>query len=200
MAKELDFYFDFSSPYGYLASKRIDAIAREFGRIVRWRPILLGVVFKVTGQTPLVSQKLRGPYHERDLARTARRLGIPFRLPEPFPFAATHASRGFYWLQESDNDQAVQFAHAVFDRAFVEGKIVQSAEDVTEVGATIGVDRDRLAQAIARPDIKDKLRQEVDRAIERGVFGSPFIFADEEPFWGNDRLEDVREWLRRGGW
>jgi 2-hydroxychromene-2-carboxylate isomerase len=71
MAGDIEFYFDFSSPYGYLASKRIDAIGEEFGRRVRWRPILLGAVFKVTGQTPLIGQNLRGPYHLRDLARTA---------------------------------------------------------------------------------------------------------------------------------
>jgi 2-hydroxychromene-2-carboxylate isomerase len=71
-------------------------------------------------------------------------------------------------------------------------------EDVAQIGAAIGIDRNELAAGISRPDVKERLRSEVDLAIERGVFGSPFVFADGEPFWGNDRLEDVREWLRRG--
>src|SRR5262252_3324553 len=87
MPDPIEFYFGFSSPYGYLASTRIDALAEKHGRAVTWRPFLLGAAFKATGQQPLVEQPLRGPYHRRDFARSARLAGVPFRLPEPFPFA-----------------------------------------------------------------------------------------------------------------
>ena len=80
----IEFYFDFSSPYGYLGAQRIDAIGAEFGRAVHWRPVLLGVIFKVTGQSPLVSQNLRGPYSKRDMERSARKLGVKFGLPDGF--------------------------------------------------------------------------------------------------------------------
>jgi len=83
VAGPIYFYFDFSSPYGYLASRRIEAMAARHGRGVAWRPFLLGVAFQKTGQSPLVEQPLRGAYHERDFARSARLHGIPFRLPEP---------------------------------------------------------------------------------------------------------------------
>ncbi len=200
MAEDLDFYFDFSSPYGYLASGRIDALAAEFGRKARWRPILLGAVFKVTGQSPLIGQNLRGPYHARDMARSARRLGIPLHLPDPFPFASIAAARAFYWLEETDRARAVELAKAIFDAVFGRGRAVLAPEDVAEIATGIGLDRQALLEGMALPAIKDRLRAEVDGAIERGVFGSPFIFADGEPFWGNDRLDDAREWLRRGGW
>src|SRR5690606_28310302 len=85
MSAPIDFYFDFSSPYGYLASTRIDAIAARHGRSVDWHPILLGAVFKATGGAPLASIPLKGPYSERDMARSARLMEVPFRLPSRFP-------------------------------------------------------------------------------------------------------------------
>ena len=200
MLGDLEFYFDFSSPYGFLATRRIDAIAKEFGRRVQWRPILVGAVFKVTGQTPLVTQTLRGPYHIRDLERTARKLGISFRLPDTFPFASIAAGRAFYWLEKSDTSRAISLAKAIFDSAFIGGKAAVTSDEVAGIGEGIGIDRNQLLSGIGEPEIKERLRHETDLAIERGIFGSPFIFADGEPFWGNDRLDDVREWLRRGGW
>src|SRR5512147_1845772 len=123
----IEFYFDFSSPYGYLGAQRIDAIGAEFGRGVTWRPILLGVVFKATGQSPLVSQNLRGPYAARDMARSARKLGIKFALPaEGFPFSSIHACRIFYWLEGQSPEAAKTYARAVLNSAFVEGRIVES--------------------------------------------------------------------------
>jgi 2-hydroxychromene-2-carboxylate isomerase len=200
MAADIDFYFDFSSPYGYLASKRIDAIAAEFGRGVRWRPILLGAVFKITGQTPLIGQALRGPYHARDLARTARRLGVAFRLPQPFPFASVAAARAFYWLEQSNPRRAIDYAKVVFDTVFGDGLAVVTPAEAAQVGERIGLDGAALTAGMADSVVKERLRREVEAAIERGVFGSPFIFVDGEPFWGNDRLADVAEWLRSGGW
>ena len=106
MADAIDFYFDFSSPYGYLASTQIDTLAVKHGRVVNWRPFLLGVAFKTTGQRPLPEQPLRGPYSLRDFDRSARLLGVPFRLPEPFPFPSLAACRAFYWLEDSDEAKA----------------------------------------------------------------------------------------------
>ena len=102
MAAPIDFYFDFSSPYGYLASCRIDEVAARHDRKVNWRPFLLGVAFKLTGSGPLTSQGPKGDYALHDFARTARLLGVPFAMPEGFPFASVAAARAFYWLLDQD--------------------------------------------------------------------------------------------------
>ncbi|HEX6102775.1 MAG TPA: DsbA family protein, partial [Alphaproteobacteria bacterium] len=80
MAAPIEFWFDFSSPYGYFGSRRIEGIAARHGRTVRWRPFLLGVLFQTTGQSPLLNQPVRGPYARRDIERTSRLYGVPFRL------------------------------------------------------------------------------------------------------------------------
>jgi 2-hydroxychromene-2-carboxylate isomerase len=196
----LDFYFDFSSPYGYLASHRIDEIAARHGRTVNWRPFLLGVVFRETGQTPLKGQKMRGPYHEHDFERSARRLNIPFNPPPNFPFPAQAASRGFYWLADADPGRAVAFAKAVYRASFGEGQNVTDIDRLVDIAQSVGADPAAFRAGLADPAIKEWLKTETDDAIARGVFGSPFVFVDDEPFWGHDRLEQVEEWLKCGGW
>src|SRR4029450_10766337 len=102
MANPIDFYFDFSSPYGYFASTKIDELAARHGRIVTWRPILLGAVFKITGEQPLSTVALKGRYAAHDLSRSARLIKVPFKLPTKFPIASTAPSRAFYWLNDKD--------------------------------------------------------------------------------------------------
>jgi 2-hydroxychromene-2-carboxylate isomerase len=198
--RPIEFWFDFSSPYGYLASYRIDEIGREFGREVLWRPYLLGVAFKSSGQSPLVSQPMRGPYHLRDMQRTARKQKVPLILPEGFPMATIAACRGFYWQEETDPRRAKDLAKALYRAAFAQGRNITSTEVVAAVGKEIGIDPAALQAGIATPAVKERLKTETDTAIARGIFGSPFILVDDEPFWGNDRLADVREWLKTGGW
>ena len=101
MAAPVEFYFDFSSPYGYLASEQIDGLCARHGREVDWRPIMLGVVFKQTGQQPLVDVPLKGDYSKRDMLRTARLWGGPFVMPDAFPFASISAARASYWAKDS---------------------------------------------------------------------------------------------------
>ncbi|MEZ5833596.1 MAG: 2-hydroxychromene-2-carboxylate isomerase [Dongiaceae bacterium] len=196
----IEFYFDFSSPYGYLGAQRIDAIAAEFGRAVTWRPILLGVVFKTTGQTPLVSQTLRGPYAAHDMARSARKLGVKFELPEGFPFSSVYACRVFYWLDGQSPDDAKTYARAAYHAAFAEGKPPAEPEAAAELAVSLGHDSAAVRAGMQDAAVKERLRSEVQQAMDKGVFGSPFVIVDGEPFWGNDRLTEVREWLQTGGW
>ncbi|MGH8633337.1 MAG: 2-hydroxychromene-2-carboxylate isomerase [Burkholderiales bacterium] len=200
MANSIDFYFDFSSPYGYLASTRIDELAAKHGRSVVWRPHLLGAVFKVTGQQPLTMIPLKGSYIERDLARCARLLNVPFKLPTKFPIGATAPSRAFYWVGERDTALAKMLARALYHAYFAEDRDISSPEVTANVAARLGVDPAELAQALNDPAVKERLRVEVDAAIARGVFGSPYIVVDGEPFWGSDRLDQVEKWLETGGW
>jgi 2-hydroxychromene-2-carboxylate isomerase len=200
MADPIDFYFDFSSPYGYFASAKIDELAAKHGRTVIWRPILLGAVFKITGQQPLPTIPLKGSYSKHDLARSARLFGIPFKLPSKFPIAGQAPSRAFYWVGDKDPALAKTLAHALYHAYFAEDRDISNSEVTANVAAKLGVDRDQLVQALNDPAVKERLKTEVDAAIERGVFGSPFIIVDKEPFWGSDRLDQVDRWLARGGW
>lgn len=196
MAKSIDFYFDFSSPYGYLASTQIDDLAKRHKREVAWHPFLLGAAFKVTGQKPLVEQPLRGAYHAHDFVRSARLLGVPFRLPEKFPFFGLAASRAFYWL--GGGDKAKQLAKSVFHAAFGEGRDVTPIPEVAALARDLGIDG--LEQGIELLETKEKLRVVTDQAIAEGIFGSPFFIVDGEAFWGHDRLAQVDRWVATGGW
>jgi len=196
MADPIDFYFDFSSPYGYLASTRIDALAARHGRNVTWRPFVLGAAFKVTGQQPLVEQPLRGEYAKRDFARSARLLGVPFKLPERFPFFGLVASRACYWIEDAARARAL--AKAIYHAAFGEGLDVTPVASVAEIARKLGIEG--VEQGVEKPETKAKLREATDEALARGVFGSPFFIVDGEPFWGHDRLEHVERWLATDGW
>lgn len=196
----IDFYFDFSSPYGYFASTRIDGIAAKYGREVVWRPILLGAVFKITGQQPLPTIPLKGSYAKHDLARLARLFGVPFKLPTRFPVAGQAPSRAFYWVGDKDPALARKLAQALYRAYFAEDRDISSPEVTANVAAKLGVDRGELLAALEDPAVKERLKTEVDAAIERGVFGSPYIVIDGEPFWGSDRIEQVEKWLATGGW
>lgn len=200
MANPIDFYFDFSSPYGYFASARIEELAAKHGRSVNWRPILLGAVFKITGQQPLPSIPLKGSYANHDLARSARLFGLPYKFPTKFPVAGQAPSRAFYWVSDRDPRLAIRLAQALYHAYFVEDRDISSPEVTANVAAKLGVDKDQILHALGEPAVKQRLATEVDAAIERGVFGSPFFIIDKEPFWGSDRLDQIDRWLATGGW
>jgi 2-hydroxychromene-2-carboxylate isomerase len=200
MSAPLDFWFDFASPYGYLASTRIDDIAARHGRTVRWRPILLGAVFKVSGMKPVMDQPLRGEYLIHDVPRFARLLGAPLTMPAKVPLNGLAACRAFWWLEPSDPSKAHALAKAIYHAHWGEGRDVAAAEQVAEVAAPLGIPAADLIAGVQEPLVKDRLRAETDEAIRRGVFGAPFIQIDGESFWGADRLDQIDQWLARGGW
>jgi 2-hydroxychromene-2-carboxylate isomerase len=196
MAAPIDFYFDFSSPYGYFASAKIDELAEKYGRAVTWRPILLGAVFKITGGQPLPTIPLKGSYAAHDLARSARLYKLPFKMPSKFPIGTTAPARAYYWIADRDLALARKVALALYRAYFAEDRDISNPEVTGNVAAKLGVDKAGLTQALNEPAVKERLRIEVDAAIERGVFGSPYIVVDGEPFWGSDRLEQVEKWLQ----
>lgn len=200
MSSALDFYFDFGSPYGYLASKRIDDIGERFDRGVNWRPIMLGAMFKAVGTAPLTTYPLKGEYSRRDLLRSARAIGVELGIPDGFPHGTLPAARGFYWLGSSDPEKQKPFANAFYQAYFGEGRNVSEMDPTADIAASLGIDREAFLAAIQDPAIKDILKAETGAALERGVFGSPFIFADDEPFWGFDHFDQVERWLETGGW
>ncbi|WP_193188039.1 2-hydroxychromene-2-carboxylate isomerase [Nisaea sediminum] len=194
------FYFDFSSPFAYLAANKINDVAKLYNREVDWRPTLLGAVFKLNGNKPLMDQPLKGEYARRDLARCARLMGLPMEMPESFPFLSVAAARAVWWLKGKDEALAQKVALALFNAAFQEAKAINSAEAVLEIAADCGVDADELKAALNDPEVKEKLKMEVDASIAAGVCGAPFFIVDGEPFWGADRIDHIEHWLSTGGW
>jgi len=199
MANPIDFYFDFSSPYGYLAATRIEAVAAKHGRSVAWRPILLGVAFKTTGGQPLPMVPLKGDYSKRDFVRSARFHGIAYRQPAQFPISGVTPTRAFYWLNQSDPAKAAALAKALLTAYFTEDINVSTMDGVVAVAQRLGLDADALVAGVNDQAVKDRTRVEVEAAIAKGVFGSPFFIIDSEPFWGMDRFDQIEKWLATGG-
>ena len=196
----VDFYFEFSSPYGYIATQLADDLEKRIGRPLRWHATLLGPVFKITGGAPLTEVPMKGEYSKRDFARSARLHHVPYAHPAKFPVGTHVALRAFYWADDRDPKQARALAKAVYKAYFVEGRDVTATPEILQIARSAGLDADALAKALDDPATKERGKREVDAAIARGVFGSPFFFVGDEPFWGVDRMPMLEEWIRTGGW
>ena len=200
MATPIEFYFDFSSPYGYLASEQIDALAAKHGRRVTWKPFLMGAVFKQIGTQPLVEVPLKGDYTRRDIVRSAKAAGLRFNVPAGFPFMSVGACRASYWAQDRDPARAHALMQSLYRKAWAEGGDISKPGAVIAAAESVGFEGAEVEKAMNDPGVKERLRFEVDGALARGVFGSPWFFVDGEPFWGHDRLAMVDRWLATGGW
>jgi 2-hydroxychromene-2-carboxylate isomerase len=199
MAQPIRFYFDFSSPYSYLASEQIDALAARYSREVDYRPILLGPVFKAAGSQPLTeSYRPKAEYSVLDFERSARFAGVQYRHPPRFPIGAVAASRAVLWLQKHHPQQATAFIHAVFRAFFAEARDVTGNEVLADIARRCGVDAEAMLAGAQQFETKELLKQRVDEAIAAGVFGAPTFEIDGERFWGNDRLPQIERWLAGG--
>jgi 2-hydroxychromene-2-carboxylate isomerase len=202
MAAPLAFYFDFISPYGYFASLRIEELAARHGRTVEWRPMLLGVaVLKVMGLKPLLDTPLKGDYIRRDVLRHARRHGVRLgrdlnaSVGNPLPPA-----RAFYWVRRHHRALAPAMARALFHAFWAEGRDLSTPEAVGAIALPAGLTAGDVIAGAASDEAATLLRNAVGASIEAGIFGSPTVVVDGEPFWGADRLGDVEDWLATGGW
>jgi 2-hydroxychromene-2-carboxylate isomerase len=202
MAAPLHFYFDFISPYGYFASLRIEELAARHGRTVEWHAMLLGVsVLKVMGLKPLLDTPLKGDYARRDVGRYIRKHGLELLRDADAPVMnPLPAARAFHWVKHHHPALAAPFAHLLYDAYWVQGKDLGTAAAITALPRPAGTDREALLAAIDGPEAATLLRNAVDASLKAGIFGSPTIVVDGEPFWGTDRLAEVDEWLSRGGW
>ncbi len=197
MTKELDFYFDFSSPYGYFAAMRIEALAEKYQRTINWRPILLGVVFKTSGSMPLTMIPLKGDYALIDFERTARFNDIRYNRPPTFPIATQSTARAMVWLQQSAGTaSAVAFAKAAYQAYFVDGVDINDPVNLQQIATQLGLDAIAMLEGLNSTPIKELLKSNVEQAIQRKVFGSPFIIVDGEPFWGFDRFDQLEVFLK----
>ena len=196
MACCVDFHFDFSSPYGFLAAMKIDRTL-EGGRYRRltWRPFLLGAVYHRFGQSPLEHPLKRQYVLEVDAPRVARREGIALKVPAGFPQHSLPAARAFYWIEARAPEKAPDFAKAAYRKYWIEGYSTSDPGIAVEAAASVGFDRRQIAEGLNHPAVKQRLVAENEQAIASGVFGSPFIRVDGEAFWGSDRLDEVAERL-----
>jgi 2-hydroxychromene-2-carboxylate isomerase len=193
------FYFDFSSPYSYIASEWIEALAARHGRTVAWHAMLLGASFQVTDIRTPVSYPLKREYTLRDFERSARFAGVPLKVPEIFPIATQNAARVFWWLHDTEGaDRAVAWARHALRALFARGVDLSDAAALRALCAEFGLAAAQAEAAWNDPQRKARLKAVNDAAIAVGVFGAPFFVIDGEPFWGNDRRPQIERWLEQG--
>ncbi len=202
MKPPIEFWFDFISPFGYFASLRIDGLAAAYGRQTDWTSMLLGVsVNKVMGIPPVIDLPLKGEYLVRDAQRYARQHGVPYRRSSPHPTSSPLlAGRCFAWARTSHPREARALAAALFRRYFVDIEDIGAEAVVSAALQDAGLDPLEWQDALRGGAPAKLLRGNVERAIARGVFGSPFFFADGEPFFGVEKLPVLDAWLQSGGW
>jgi 2-hydroxychromene-2-carboxylate isomerase len=194
----IDFYFDFSSPYSYIASEWIEALAARHGRTVKWKAILLGATFQAAELKSPVSYPLKGEYSRLDFERSARFAGVPLRIPEKFPIPTQNTARLFWWLQERADVTASHWARHCLRAYFARGVDLSDVAALKGLAAEFGLDPPEAEAVWNDPVWKARLKAANDAAIAHGVFGAPFFMIDGEPFWGNDRRDQIERWLEQG--
>ena len=194
----LDFYFEFASTYSYPAAMRVGTLAEGAGVDVRWRPFLLGPIFKAQGWTdsPFNIYPAKGRYMWRDLERICGRLGLPFRRPDPFPQPTLLAARlAHVGLDEGWGER---FCRAVYAAEFGAGRAIDDQVVVRDLLSGLGIAPEPALARARADEIKERLRAATAEAERRGVFGAPsFICADGELFWGHDRMAEALAWAVR---
>jgi 2-hydroxychromene-2-carboxylate isomerase len=197
-AGPIAFYFDFSSPYSYIASEWIAALAARHGRRVDWRAVLLGATFQAAELKSPVSYPIKREYSLRDFERSARFEGVPLTLPSKFPIPTQNAARLFWWLNEADPARAVDWAHHGLRGYFARGVDLSDVAALRALAIEFGLDGVEAEAVWNDPAWKQRLKSENESAIAAGVFGAPTIVIDGEPFWGNDRRPQIERWLEKG--
>ncbi len=195
----IEFFFDCSSPWTYLAFHNIQPLARELGEEIIWRPILVGGIFNTVNPS-VYSQRekpvpLKARYMLKDLNDWARSAGLAIKMPPTvFPVNSVKPMRGCIWLGKD----MVPFATAVFETYWGEDKDISQDAVLGEICNRVGIDPQKFFVAISEQAIKDQLKANTEEVVARGGFGSPTIFVDKtDMYFGNDRLPLIREAVQR---
>ena len=193
--RTVEYFFDVGSPTTYLAWTQLPKIAAETGATIAWRPMLLGGVFKATGNASPVTVPAKGRWMNGDIARWARRYGVPFAFNPHFPINTLTLMRGATGLQMRRPGDLPRYLDVV-ERAMWEApKDLGDAAVLAATLAAAGFDADEFAALVADPEVKAKLIATTEEAVARGVFGAPTFFVGDAMFFGQDRLDFVREAL-----
>ena len=193
--KRVEYFFDFGSPTSYLAWTQLPKIAASAGAEIIWRPMLLGGVFKATGNASPVSVPAKGRWMNKDIERWAKRYGVPFRFNAHFPINTLTLMRGATGLQLRQPQDFMRYVDLMHRAMWEQDTNVGDPAVLAATLAESGFDADVFVALVGDPEVKAKLVATTEEAVARGVFGAPTFFVGEAMFFGQDRLEFVREAL-----
>ena len=196
MTRAVEFYFDVGSPAAYLAWTQLPAIARAAGCEIEYRPFLLGGVFQATGNRSPMEVPAKGQYMQDDLQRFARRYGVPFRHNPHFPINTLMLMRGAIGLQVREPGKFLAYGDAVYRAIWVDGRNMNDPQEVGAVLLRAGFDPQALLALTQDPQVKENLKAVTQEAVGRGVFGAPTFFVGDQMFWGQDRIDFLKEELQ----
>ena len=197
MNKTLDFYFDFGSPAAYLAWTQLPRLCADTGAVLNYKPVLLGGVFQATGNRAPITVPLKGTYLFEDLGRFAERYGVVLKHNPFFPVNTITLMRIATGLQMRADPRFDSYVTAMFEAMWINASNLGDPATVAGVLAAAGVDGADLVALAADPAVKEQLRADTEAAVVRGIFGAPTFFVGEKMYWGQDRLDFVREALSR---
>ena len=195
-AKPIEFWFDFGSPTTYLAHTQMPKLAADTGARIHYVPMLLGGVFKATGNQSPVMVPAKGRWMGGDLARFARRYGVPFTFNPHFPINTLTLMRGAVGLQMRQPDAFMRYVDTMFRAMWIEPANLGDVAVLATTLTTAGFDAAAFQTLVGDAEIKAKLIANTEAAVARGVFGAPTCFVGDEMFFGQDRLDFVREAAR----
>ena len=201
MPDVVEFFFELSSPYSYIAATQLGALATRTGARTLWKPFLLGAVFQATGNVAPATVPAKGIYLLRDLGRQTTRLGIPFSFPATFPINAIKAQRLLLATAAAQGQEVHNaLALALFRAYWAEKKDIREDAVLLDILKSQGLpDPAGLLEATGTQRVKDALKATTDEATARGVFGAPTFFVGDEMFWGADRMAELEHFLEEPG-
>jgi 2-hydroxychromene-2-carboxylate isomerase len=195
MSKTVEFFFDVGSPSSYLAWTQLPKICADAGATLVYRPMLLGGVFQATGNASPVTVPAKGRYVNMDYQRYAKRYGVPLIINPHFPIITLHLMRVATGVQLRMPERLQDFLAAVFKALWIEPLDLNDAQLTSQVLAGAGFPPAEVDALVNDPDVKAALRATTEEAVRRGVFGAPTSFVDDEMFFGQDRLDLIKEKL-----
>jgi 2-hydroxychromene-2-carboxylate isomerase len=196
MAKQFEFWFDLGSPAAYLAWKRLPRFLRATGAGVAYKPMLLGGVFKATGNASPVTIPAKGKWILVDFARAAKKDGVPLSYPPGFPVNTLALMRGAIGLQMRQPERFAPYVDAMYDALFGRPVDLRDEKVVAQVLSAAGFAPAEILALAGDPAVKQALIRNTEEAVARGVFGAPTFFVGGEMFWGQDRMDAVAEALQ----
>ncbi|MGX4675719.1 DsbA family protein [SAR92 clade bacterium H246] len=190
MSQTVEFYFDFGSPTAYLAHRRLQQLGAEYNCTIDYRPILLGGLFKATGNTSPVTVPAKGNYMlAHDLPRFAALYQVPLTINPHFPINTLNLMRGAVAAQGKDYCQA--YIEAVFNAIWVDRENMGDLEVVGRVLSDAGLDAQQIIAGTQEPEVKAALINNTEAAVARGCFGAPTMFIGDDMFFGQDRMQFI---------
>lgn len=200
----IEFFFDCSSPWTYIAFRNIQPLAAELGETIRWRPVLVGGIFNSVNKGIYAAREdmntPKNRYTLKDVQDNAREAGLKIAFPpKVFPVNSVKAMRGCLWIAQdaAAGPHYLDFIEATFAAYFTSEEDISQDDALAAICRRVGIDSDAFMEGIARPDIKEQLKANTDEAIRRGAFGSPTFFVGEDMYFGNDRLALLRSAVLR---